>query len=127
MGIISGTDNDDDNDAHNTAMSQQPPAQRSSHLDLAPPSTAMTYESFKPKFPLDPFTGVNANSNSKHDNSEAMKGNESTSARPPWTVDVERLPTLPFLRAERRVVLILGGALCFASICFRGVADNHVV
>jgi hypothetical protein len=79
----------------------------------------MTYESFKPKFPLDPFAATSAKLGSKGEYTniaDADNGhvNETAGGRPPWTVEIERLPTLPFLRAEKRVVLVLGGVCAVA-------------
>lgn len=51
----------------------------------------MSYDSFKPKFPLDPFTDAGV-----------------PTPREPWSVDTDNLPSLPLLQAERKVILIIG-------------------
>lgn len=53
-------------------------------------STAMSYESFRPRFPRDPFMPTDS------------------AVREPWAVDVDRLPSLPAVQKEQRVVLVLG-------------------
>ncbi|KAH8113788.1 hypothetical protein DFH11DRAFT_1510022, partial [Phellopilus nigrolimitatus] len=53
------------------------------------PNTAMSYSSFKPKFPLDPFT-------------------VAPSTRLPWSVDTDSLPSPALLQSEQRVILAIG-------------------
>ncbi|KAL5522585.1 hypothetical protein ACEPAG_8602 [Sanghuangporus baumii] len=53
----------------------------------------MSYEKFKPKFPVNPFAGVEQT---------------STTAREPWTLDADALPLPSILQHERRVILVIG-------------------
>ena len=55
--------------------------------------TPMSYEKFRPKFPIDPFVGVDQT---------------SPSAREPWSLDVDNLPLPSILQHERRVILVIG-------------------
>ncbi|KLO09830.1 hypothetical protein SCHPADRAFT_943303 [Schizopora paradoxa] len=72
--------------------SSSPPSsgRAASRLGEATATTPMTYQAFKPRFPVDPFAA------------------SSPAAREPWTLKQEKLPTLRHLQSERRVILVLG-------------------
>ena len=71
----------------------------------------MTYDAFKPKFPLDPFSS-SSRTRSGTANAHGDKTTGAVGARPPWSIDTDILPSMtPFLQQERRVILILGRAL----------------
>ncbi|KAL5480890.1 hypothetical protein ACEPAI_9831 [Sanghuangporus weigelae] len=53
----------------------------------------MSYEKFKPKFPINPFVGADQT---------------SSTAREPWTLDADALPLPSILQHERRVILVIG-------------------
>lgn len=59
--------------------------------------TPMSYDRFKPKFPLDPFATIEPTSTANPSN-----------ARAPWTLDADALPSSALLQNERRVILIIG-------------------
>ncbi|KAL5523169.1 hypothetical protein ACEPAF_1436 [Sanghuangporus sanghuang] len=53
----------------------------------------MSYEKFKPKFPINPFVGADQT---------------SSTVREPWTLDADALPLPSILQHERRVILVIG-------------------
>ncbi|KAL5499139.1 hypothetical protein ACEPAH_1657 [Sanghuangporus vaninii] len=55
--------------------------------------TPMSYEKFKPKFPINPFVGSDQT---------------SSTAREPWTLDADAIPLPSILQHERRVILVIG-------------------
>lgn len=85
------------------AISSSPPSGRTASRD-ASTTTPMTYQAFKPKFPVDPFAS------------------SSPGAREPWTLRQEKLPTLRSLQSEGRVVLVLGRT--FHSLIIFGRVDE---
>ncbi|TDL25208.1 hypothetical protein BD410DRAFT_630958 [Rickenella mellea] len=64
-----------------------------SHNNSFSSSRTMASDSFKPKFPLDPFADMQ----------------KPVASREPWTLDVDVLPPLALSRQQRNVIMVIGG------------------